>query len=227
IDKYLKLSNCNLLKTCLGESINGIKLDDCAIDPSTTWLSGNLAANSQIRIPVYMDMKGAIAENGISDFMENLMEVNSWVEEFNNYGKDAISHYEKELLYLQSLLVKLGSFNLDDEGKKYQLNGEAIQYIILNVLYNIEKDIANEIDIDKVNFMHNLYTGFFWQRHYDERNYLKINRSAISNSARFHFHFNFNDLRDIYKDYNNNHEDDNFDKMQKIFLALNEFKERT
>ncbi|MDW3538171.1 type III effector protein, partial [Escherichia coli] len=23
IDKYLKLSNCNLLKTCLGESING------------------------------------------------------------------------------------------------------------------------------------------------------------------------------------------------------------
>ncbi|HGY9073043.1 TPA: type III effector protein, partial [Escherichia coli] len=73
IDKYLKLSNCNLLKTCLGESINGIKLDDCAIDPSTTWLSGNLAANSQIRIPVYMDMKGAIAENGISDFMENLM----------------------------------------------------------------------------------------------------------------------------------------------------------
>lgn len=227
IDKYLKLSNCNLLKTCLGESINGIKLDDCAIDPSTTWLSGNLAANSQIRIPVYMDMKGAIAENGISDFMENLMEVNSWVEEFNNYGKDAISHYEKELLYLQSLLVKLGSFNLDDEGKKYQLNGEAIQYIILNVLYNIEKDIANEIDIDKVNFMHNLYTGFFWQRHYDERNYLKINHSAISNSARFHFHFNFNDLRDIYKDYNNNHEDDNFDKMQKIFLALNEFKERT
>ncbi|EMV3734089.1 type III effector protein [Escherichia coli] len=227
IDKYLKLSNCNLLKTCLGESINGIKLDDCAIDPSTTWLSGNLAANSQIRIPVYMDMKGAIAENGISDFMENLMEVNSWVEEFNNYGKDAISHYEKELLYLQSLLVKLGSFNLDDEGKKYQLNGEAIQYIILNVLYNIEKDIANEIDIDKVNFMHNLYTGFFWQRPYDERNYLKINRSAISNSARFHFHFNFNDLRDIYKYYNNNHEDDNFDKMQKIFLALNEFKERT
>lgn len=227
IDKYLKLSNCNLLKTCLGESINGIKLDDCAIDPSTTWLSGNLAANSQIRIPVYMDMKGAIAENGISDFMENLMEVNSWVEEFNNHGKDAISHYEKELLYLQSLLVKLGSFNLDDEGKKYQLNGEAIQYIILNVLYNIEKDIANEIDIDKVNFMHNLHTGFFWQRPYDERNYLKINRSAISNSARFHFHFNFNDLRDIYKDYNNNHEDDNFDKMQKIFLALNEFKERT
>ena len=227
IEKYLKLSNCNLLETCLGESINGITLNDCAIDHLTTWLSSNLAANTQIRIPVYMDMKGAIAENGISDFMENLMEVNSWVEEFNNYGKDAISHYEKELLYLQSLLVKLGRFNLDDEGKKYQLNGEAIQYIILKVLYNIEKDIANEIDIDKVNFMHNLYTGFFWQRHYDERNYLKINRSAISNSARFHFHFNFNDLRDIYKDYNNNHEDDNFDKMQKIFLALNEFKERT
>ena len=167
IDKYLKLSNCNLLKTCLGESINGIKLDDCAIDHLTTWLSGNLAANTQIRIPVYMDMKGAIAENGISDFMKNLMEINSWVEEFNKYGKDAESHYQKELLYLQSLLVKLGRFNLDDEGKKYQLNGEAIQYIILKVLYNIEKDIANEIDIDKVNFMHKLYTGFFWQRPYD------------------------------------------------------------
>ncbi|EGO7966917.1 type III effector protein, partial [Escherichia coli] len=200
IDKYLKLSNCNLLKTCLGESINGIKLDDCAIDHLTTWLSGNLAANSQIRIPVYMDMKGAIAENGISDFMKNLMEINSWVEEFNNYGKDAESHYQKELLYLQSLLVKLGRFNLDDEGKKYQLNGEAIQYIILKVLYNIEKDIANEIDIDKVNFMHKLYTGFFWQRPYDQRNYLKINRSAISNSKTFHFHFDFNDLRNIYKE---------------------------
>ncbi|EGO7939807.1 type III effector protein, partial [Escherichia coli] len=202
IDKYLKLSNCNLLKTCLGESINGIKLDDCAIDHLTTWLSGNLAANTQIRIPVYMDMKGAIAENGISDFMKNLMEINSWVEEFNKYGKDAESHYQKELLYLQSLLVKLGRFNLDDEGKKYQLNGEAIQYIILKVLYNIEKDIANEIDIDKVNFMHKLYTGFFWQRPYDQRNYLKINRSAISNSKTFHFHFDFNDLRNIYKEYN-------------------------
>lgn len=227
IDKYLKLSNCNLLKTCFGESINGIKLDDCAIDHLTTWLSGNLAANTQIRIPVYMDMKGAIAENGISDFMKNLMEINSWVEEFNNYGKDAESHYQKELLYLQSLLVKLGRFNLDDEGKKYQLNGEAIQYIILKVLYNIEKDIANEIDIDKVNFMHKLYTGFFWQRPYDQRNYLKINRSAISNSKTFHFHFDFNDLRNIYKEYNKNHKDDSFDKMQKIFLALNEFKERT
>lgn len=205
IEKYLKLSNCNLLKTCLGESINGIKLDDCAIDPSTTWLSGNLAANTQIRIPVYMDMKGAIAENGISDFMENLMEINSWVEEFNNYGKDAKSYYQKELLYLQSLLVKLGSFNLDNEGKKYQLNDEAIQYIILNVLYNIEKDIANEIDIDKVNFMHNLYTGFFWQFHYNEREYLKINRSGISNSKTFHFHFNFNDLRALYSSYNKNH----------------------
>ncbi|HFP1691164.1 TPA: type III effector protein, partial [Escherichia coli] len=204
IEKYLKLSNCNLLKTCLGESINGIKLDDCAIDPSTTWLSGNLAANTQIRIPVYMDMKGAIAENGISDFMENLMEINSWVEEFNNYGKDAKSYYQKELLYLQSLLVKLGSFNLDNEGKKYQLNDEAIQYIILNVLYNIEKDIANEIDIDKVNFMHNLYTGFFWQFHYNEREYLKINRSGISNSKTFHFHFNFNDLRALYSSYNKN-----------------------
>lgn len=233
IEKYLKFSNCNLLKTCLGESINGIKLDDCAIDPSTTWLSGNLAANTQIRIPVYMDMKGAIAENGISDFMENLMEINSWVEEFNNYGKDAKSYYQKELLYLQSLLVKLGSFNLDNEGKKYQLNDEAIQYIILNVLYNIEKDIANEIDIDKVNFMHNLYTGFFWQFHYNEREYLKINRSGISNSKTFHFHFNFNDLRALYSSYNKNHKNDNlydfdsFDKMQKIFLALNVFKERT
>ncbi|END2097704.1 TPA: type III effector protein [Escherichia coli] len=227
IEKYLKLSNCNLLETCLGESINGITLNDCAIDHLTTWLSGNLAANTQIRIPVYMDMKGAIAENGISDFMKNLMEINSWVEEFNNHGKDAESYYQKELLYLQSLLVKLGRFNLDDEGKKYQLNGEAIQYIILEVLYNIEKDIANEIDIDKVNFMHKLYTGFFWQRPYDQRNYLKINRSAISNSKTFHFHFDFNDLRNIYKEYNKNHKDDSFDKMQKIFLALNEFKERT
>ncbi|ENK1820134.1 type III effector protein [Escherichia coli] len=233
IEKYLKLSNCNLLKTCLGESINGIEFYDCAIDPSTTWLSGNLAANTQIRIPVYMDMKGAIAENGISDFMENLMEINSWVEEFNNYSKDAKSHYQKELLYLKSLLVKLGSFNLDDEEKKYQLNDEAIQYIILNVLYNIEKDIANEIYIDKVNFMHNLYTGFFWQFHYNEREYLKINRSGISNSKTFHFHFNFNDLRALYSSYNKNHKNDNlydfdsFDKMQKIFLALNVFKERT
>lgn len=75
--------------------------------------------------------------------------------------------------------------------------------------------------------MHKLYTGFFWQRPYDQRNYLKINRSAISNSKTFHFHFDFNDLRNIYKEYNKNHKDDSFDKMQKIFLALNEFKERT
>lgn len=94
IEKYLKLSNCNLRQTCLGESINGITLNDCAIDPSTTRLSVNIAANTQISIPAYMEMKGAIAENGISDFMENLMEINSWVEEFNKYGKDAINLYQ-------------------------------------------------------------------------------------------------------------------------------------
>ncbi|HBA5786457.1 TPA: type III effector protein, partial [Escherichia coli] len=114
IEKYLKLSNCNLRQTCLGESINGITLNDCAIDPSTTRLSVNIAANTQISIPAYMEMKGAIAENGISDFMENLMEINSWVEEFNKYGKDAINLYQNELLYLQSYLIKLGNFNLDD-----------------------------------------------------------------------------------------------------------------
>ncbi|EIR5792664.1 type III effector protein, partial [Escherichia coli] len=97
IEKYLKLSNCNLRQTCLGESINGITLNDCAIDPSTTRLSVNIAANTQISIPAYMEMKGAIAENGISDFMENLMEINSWVEEFNKYGKDAINLYQNEL----------------------------------------------------------------------------------------------------------------------------------
>ncbi|EHM7432419.1 type III effector protein, partial [Escherichia coli] len=96
IEKYLKLSNCNLRQTCLGESINGITLNDCAIDPSTTRLSVNIAANTQISIPAYMEMKGAIAENGISDFMENLMEINSWVEEFNKYGKDAINLYQNE-----------------------------------------------------------------------------------------------------------------------------------
>ncbi len=121
IEKYLKLSNCNLLKTCLGESINGITLNDCAIDPSTTRLSVNIAANTQISIPAYMEMKGAIAENGISDFMENLMEINSWVEEFNKYGKDAINLYQNELLYLQSYLIKLGNFNLDDDGKNINL----------------------------------------------------------------------------------------------------------
>ncbi|EMZ5975545.1 TPA: type III effector protein [Escherichia coli] len=233
IEKYLKLSNCNLRQTCLGESINGITLNDCAIDPSTTRLSVNIAANTQISIPAYMEMKGAIAENGISDFMENLMEINSWVEEFNKYGKDAINLYQNELLYLQSYLIKLGNFNLDDDGKKYKLNSEAIQYIVYNVLHNIENDIANKIDLDKVNFMHELYTGFFWQFHYNEREYLKINRSGISNSKTFHFHFNFNDLRALYSSYNKNHKNDNlydfdsFDKMQKIFLALNVFKERT
>lgn len=233
IEKYLKLSNCNLRQTCLGESINGITLNDCAIDPSTTRLSVNIAANTQISIPAYMEMKGAIAENGISDFMENLMEINSWVEEFNKYGKDAINLYQNELLYLQSYLIKLGNLNLDDDGKKYKLNSEAIQYIVYNVLHNIENDIANKIDLDKVNFMHELYTGFFWQFHYNEREYLKINRSGISNSKTFHFHFNFNDLRALYSSYNKNHKNDNlydfdsFDKMQKIFLALNVFKERT
>ncbi len=77
--------------------------------------------------------------------------------------------------------------------------------------------------------MHKLYTGFFWYRRYDERNYLKINPSGISNSERLHFHFNFNYLRNIYKEYNENQKDDNidsFDKMQNIFLALNEFKKR-
>ncbi|EHT1097430.1 type III effector protein, partial [Escherichia coli] len=88
---------------------------------------------------------------------------------------------------------------------------------------------ANKIDIDKVNFMHKLYTGFFWHRPYDQRNYLKINPSDISNSERLHFHFDFNDLRNIYKEYNKNQKDDSFDsfdKMQKIFLALNKFNGR-
>ena len=57
---------------------------------------------------------------------------------------------------------------LGDDVKDFQLNDETIKYIIDNVLYNRKKDIASEIDTDKVNFMHKIYNNLYWYRHYDE-----------------------------------------------------------
>ncbi|EFI5722857.1 type III effector protein, partial [Escherichia coli] len=59
IDKHLNLNHCCLYAACLGELTGGNPLYDCAIDTHTTILSGNLAANTQVKIPVYMYHRGA------------------------------------------------------------------------------------------------------------------------------------------------------------------------
>ena len=224
IDKHLNLNHCCLYAACLGELTGGNPLYDCAIDTHTTILSGNLAANTQVKIPVYMYHRGAIAEKDILPFMEKVTNIYSRIEDIYKYSNNMKNNYKKALADLQSLLVNLHNIMPGDDVKDFQLNDETIKYIIDNVLYNRKKDIANEIDIDKVNFMHNIYNNLDWYRRYDENGKIKTYRSINPNGNRFYF--DFNDLQFLYYDHEkkNGPKVEDFVKMQNVFLTVKNFK---
>ncbi|HGC1766933.1 TPA: type III effector protein, partial [Escherichia coli] len=133
IDNHLKLNNCCLYAACLGELTGGNPLHDCEIDTYTTRLSGNLAANTQVKIPVYMSYRGAIAKNDILPFMKKLTEIDSRIKDINEHSDNLKNNYKKALADLQSLLVNLHNIMPGDDVKDFQLNDETIKYIIDNV----------------------------------------------------------------------------------------------
>ncbi|MHC6588575.1 type III effector protein [Escherichia coli] len=223
IDNHLELSNCCLYGACLGELTGGNPLHDCAINLYTR-LSGNLAANTQVKIPVYMSYRGAIAENDILPFMKKLTNIYSRIEDINEHSDNLKNNYKKALADLQSLLVNLHNIMPGDDVKDFQLNDETIKYIIDNVLYNRKKDIASEIDTNKVNFMQKIYNNLDWYRRFDENGKIKTYRSINPNGNRFYF--DFNDLQFLYYDHErkNGHKVEDFVKMQNVFLTVKNFK---
>lgn len=224
IDKHLNLNHCCLYAACLGELTGGNPLYDCAIDTHTTILSGNLAANTQVKIPVYMYHRGAIAEKDILPFMEKVTNIYSRIEDIYKYSNNMKNDYKKALADLQSLLVNLHNIMPGDDVKDFQLNDETIKYIIDNVLYNRKKDIASEIDTDKVNFMHKIYNNLYWYRHYDENGNEKTYRTANPNGNRFYF--DFAGLQVLYYDYENKNKPtkEKFLEKQNLFLTVKNFK---
>ena len=224
IDKHLNLNHCCLYAACLGELTGGNPLYDCAIDTHTTILSGNLAANTQVKIPVYMYHRGAIAEKDILPFMEKVTNIYSRIEDIYKYSNNMKNNYKKALADLQSLLVNLHNIMPGDDVKDFQLNDETIKYIIDNVLYNRKKDIASEIDTDKVNFMQKIYNNLDWYKRYDENGKIKTYRSINPNGNRFYF--DFNDLQFLYYDHEkkNGPKVEDFVKMQNVFLTVKNFK---
>ncbi|MFL9224442.1 type III effector protein [Escherichia coli] len=223
IDNHLELNNCCLYGACLGELTGGNPLHDCAINLYTR-LSGNLAANTQVKIPVYMSYRGAIAENDILPFMKKLTNIYSRIEDVNEHSDNLKNNYKKALADLQSLLVNLHNIMPGDDVKDFQLNDETIKYIIDNVLYNRKKDIASEIDTNKVNFMQKIYNNLDWYRRFDENGKIKTYRSINPNGNRFYF--DFNDLQFLYYDHErkNGHKVEDFVKMQNVFLTVKNFK---
>ncbi|EEX1162083.1 TPA: type III effector protein, partial [Escherichia coli] len=224
IDKHLNLNHCCLYAACLGELTGGNPLYNCAIDTHTTILSGNLAANTQVKIPVYMYNKGAIAENDILPFMKNVTNIYSRIEGINEHSNNMKNNYKKALADLRNLLDNLHKIMPGDDVKDFQLNDETIKYIIDNVLYNRKKDIASEIDTDKVNFMQKIYNNLDWYRRYDENGKIKTYRSINPNGNRFYF--DFNDLQFLYYDHEkkNGPKLEDFVKMQNVFLTVKNFK---
>lgn len=224
IDKHINLNHCCLYGACLGELTGGNPLYDCAIDIYTTRLSGNLAANTQVKIPVYMYNKGAIAKNDMLPFMEKVTNIYSRIEGIYEHSNNMKNNYKKALADLRNLLDNLHKIMPGDDVKYFQLNDETIKYIIDNVLYNRKKDIASEIDTDKVNFMQKIYNNLDWYRHYDENGKIKTYRSINPNGNRFHF--DFNDLQFLYYDHEKTSgpKVEDFVKMQNVFLTVKNFK---
>lgn len=58
-------------------------------------LSGNLAANTQVKIPVYMSYRGAIAENDILPFMKKLTNIYSRIEDINEHSDNLKNNYKR------------------------------------------------------------------------------------------------------------------------------------
>lgn len=224
INKHINLNHCCLYAACLGELTGGNPLYDCAIDIYTTRLSGNLAANTQVKIPVYMYNKGAIAENDMLPFMKNVTNIYSRIEGIYEHSNNMKNNYKKALADLRNLLDNLHKIMPGDDVKDFQLNDETIKYIIDNVLYNRKKDIASEIDTDKVNFMQKIYNNLDWYRRYDENGKIKTYRSINPNGNRFYF--DFNDLQFLYYDHEkkNGPKVEDFVKMQNVFLTVKNFK---
>lgn len=224
IDNHLKLNNCCLYAACLGELTGGNPLHDCEIDTYTTRLSGNLAAKTLVKIPVYMSYRGAIAKNDILPFMKKLTEIDSRIKDINEHSDNLKNNYKKALADLQSLLVNLHNIMPGDDVKDFQLNDETIKYIIDNASYNRKKDIASEIDIDKVNFMHKVYNNLCWYKRYDENGNKKTYRSAIPNGNGFYF--DFADLQVLYYDdeKKNNPTKEKFLEKQNLFSTVKNFK---
>ncbi|EIN4967135.1 hypothetical protein LPL53_004802 [Escherichia coli] len=156
--------------------------------------------------------------------MKKLTEIDSRIKDINEHSDNLKNNYKKALADLQFLLVNLHNIMPGDDVKDFQLNDETIKYIIDNVLYNRKKDIANEIDIDKVNFMHNIYNNLDWYRRYDENGKIKTYRSINPNGNRFYF--DFNDLQFLYYDHEkkNGPKVEDFVKMQNVFLTVKNFK---
>lgn len=224
IDKHINLNHCCLYGACLGELTGGNPLYDCAIDTYTTRLSGNLAANTQVKIPVYMYHRGAIAKNDILPFMEKLTEIDSRIKDINEHSDKLKNNYKKALANLKCLLVQLHDIMPGDDVRNFELNGETIKYIIDNFLYNTRKDIDNEIDVDKVNFMHKIYNNLYWYRHYDENGNEKTYRTANPNGNRFYF--DFAGLQVLYYDYENKNKPtkEKFLEKQNLFSTVKKFK---
>ncbi|EHK5529050.1 hypothetical protein NQC34_004898 [Escherichia coli] len=156
--------------------------------------------------------------------MKKLTEIDSRIKDINEHSDNLKNNYKKALADLQSLLVNLHNIMPGDDVKDFQLNDETIKYIIDNVLYNRKKDIANEIDIDKVNFMHNIYNNLDCYRRFDENGKIKTYRSINPNGNRFYF--DFNDLQFLYYDHEkkNGPKVEDFVKMQNVFLTVKNFK---
>ncbi|HBA7056332.1 TPA: type III effector protein, partial [Escherichia coli] len=133
INKHINLNHCCLYAACLGELTGGNPLYDCAIDIYTTRLSGNLAANTQVKIPVYMYNKGAIAENDMLPFMKNVTNIYSRIEGIYEHSNNMKNNYKKALADLRNLLDNLHNIMPGDDVKDFQLNDETIKYIIDNV----------------------------------------------------------------------------------------------
>lgn len=224
IDKHINLNHCCLYGACLGELTGGNPLYDCAIDTYTTRLSGNLAANTQVKIPVYMCHRGAIAEKEILPFMKKLTEIDSRIKDINEHSDKLKNNYKKALANLKCLLVQLHDIMPGDDVRNFELNGETIKYIIDKFLYNTRKDIDNEIDVDKVNFMHKIYNNLYWYRHYDENGNEKTYRTANPNGNRFYF--DFAGLQVLYYDYENENKPtkDRFLEKQNLFSTVKNFK---
>ncbi|EIV0761598.1 type III effector protein [Escherichia coli] len=224
IDKHINFNHCCLYGACLGELTGGNPLYDCAIDTHTTRLSGNLAANTQVKIPVYMCHRGAIAEKDILPFMEKLTEIDSRIKDINEHSDKLKNNYKKALANLKCLLVQLHDIMPGDDVRNFELNGETIKYIIDNFLYNTRKDIDNAIDVDKVNFMHKIYNNLYWYRHFDENGNEKTYRTANPNGNRFYF--DFAGLQVLYYDYENKNKPtkERFLEKQNLFSTVKNFK---
>ncbi|MWT72645.1 type III effector [Escherichia coli] len=140
--------NSNLIGTDLGYSYRKDRCKDCAIDLKTIYSKDVFKEKEYI----YMDLDGAISQDKIPDFINQVSALDSDIEAF----KKTKLKYENAFKDLSSFLSELYNENVSYK-EQYHFDDSIAEFFIIKKMQSQAQNIINEIiRSDRINFVESI-----------------------------------------------------------------------